>query len=134
MRKWLAPWLLLVITVAPLAVLFWAPYLPRLLWEGYPSATWPAPGSHVVLAGRHEPDSDIRVDTDASVFDPAGRRLFDEKRGRALLIFRDGHLRFEHYAGGVDRATPLNSYSMIKSLIGALGVEGTGGRPHRQPR
>jgi CubicO group peptidase (beta-lactamase class C family) len=54
------------------------------------------------------------------VFDPKGRRLFEEKDGKALLIFQGGKLRFEHYAQGFDKASRLNSYSMIKSLVGAL--------------
>jgi hypothetical protein len=33
------------------AALVYAPYLPRLLAEGYPQATWPAPGSYATVAG-----------------------------------------------------------------------------------
>ena len=120
MRKRLIPWLLLFAAAVPVLVLAWAPYLPRLLWEGYPSETWPAPGSHVVLAGGAQGGSNMRVHSQGSVFDSVGRRLFEEKHGRALLIFHDGRLRFEHYADGIDHATPLNSYSLIKSLVGAL--------------
>ncbi len=110
----------ILVVIAPAAVLAWAPHLPRLLWEGYPSETWPAPGTHVPVLGNGADDSAIVVDTGASAFDPDGRRLFEDNQGRALLIFHDGRLRFEHYADGIGPETRLNSYSLVKSLLGAL--------------
>ena len=117
-RGKLIPWLLVLAAIVPLAGLAWAPYLPRLMWEGYPGETWPAPGAHVVVAGGD--GTDLRTDTRASAFDPVGRRLFDDRQGRALLISHDSRLVFEHYAAGIDRATRLNSYSLVKSLVGVL--------------
>ena len=37
-----------------------------------------------------------------------------------LLALHKGRLVMEHYAPGVTQETRLNSYSMIKSLVGAL--------------
>ena len=49
-RKWLYLATLLLVA-APAAALAYAPYLPRLLWEGYPGATWPAHGSFGEIEG-----------------------------------------------------------------------------------
>jgi CubicO group peptidase (beta-lactamase class C family) len=100
------------------ATLLYAPYVPRLLWEGYPQATWPAPGSYAVIsgstktqrlpvAGRAKPNARLQA-------------LFDGTEGRALLAARGGRLVMEHYAPGIARDTRLNSYSLVKSLVGAL--------------
>lgn len=101
-----------------------APYLPRLLAEGYPSATWPAPGSFVSIAGAspRTPDEtpDERTAPKSLALDPQLAAAFDATKGRALLASRNGVLLVEHYAPGIGRQTRLNSYSMVKSLIGAL--------------
>ncbi|MDA7946118.1 MAG: beta-lactamase family protein [Hyphomicrobiaceae bacterium] len=52
--------------------------------------------------------------------DATARRLFSDKAGRALLIYQDGKLKLEHYANGIEPDARFNSYSMVKSLIGAL--------------
>lgn len=38
----------------------------------------------------------------------------------ALLVYRDGALALEHYEAGADETTRFNSFSMAKSLVGAL--------------
>jgi CubicO group peptidase (beta-lactamase class C family) len=118
-RKWL--YLIAALSVAaPAAALAYAPYLPRLLWEGYPVATWPAPGSYAEIDGgagsslpagqRHEPDEKLAA-------------LFGSTEGRAMLAARDGKIVMEHYAPGITRETKLNSYSMAKSLVGILALK-----------
>lgn len=104
--------------VLAVAAVIYAPYLPRLVREGYPRETWPAPGVFADLAGASggmAPESGSLAPPD-----PALRTLFDESKGRAILAMRDGRLVMEHYAEGVTRETWLNSYSMAKSLIGLL--------------
>ena len=100
------------------AALLYAPYLPRLIWEGYPQATWPAPGHYVRVeggAGTPVAAADVLRPPNAAL-----RAHFDEKQGRALLVARDGQIVMEHYAPGITRETRLNSYSLVKSLTGAL--------------
>ncbi|CAN1722302.1 Beta-lactamase-related domain-containing protein [Hyphomicrobium sp. 1Nfss2.1] len=119
-NKWLyLPALLLVI--APLAASAYAPYLPRLLWEGYPAATWPAPGTFAQIGGadeiapqRAEPIADPNAKLQAS---------FTETDGRAILAIHNGQIVMEHYAQGITRETKLNSYSLAKSLVGALTLK-----------
>jgi CubicO group peptidase (beta-lactamase class C family) len=116
-RKWLFATLGLCIACI-FGALLYAPYLPRLIEEGYPSATWPAPGSFAAVKGA----------PDRAVFEAAApiapnarlRTLFGESEGRALLAARGSKLVMEHYAPGITRETRLNSYSMVKSLVGAL--------------
>ena len=100
------------------AALLYAPYLPRLLAEGYPQATWPAPGSFATVEG--VPDAPVFEAAETAQPNARLRNLFEASDGRAILAARNGQLVMEHYAPGVTRETRLNSYSMIKSLVGAL--------------
>ena len=102
------------------AALSWAPYLPRLAFERYPQATWPAPGSFAVVPGGDAQAEDLAADTRGTVLDPQGRSLFEQKDGKAFLIFQRGKLRLEHYGEGAGPRSRFNSYSMVKSLVGAL--------------
>jgi CubicO group peptidase (beta-lactamase class C family) len=97
-----------------------APYFPRLVQEGYPKMTWPAQGSFADIGEGGRRAHDISRAPAQLKFDEAGRREFEDKGGNALLIYQDGALRFEHYATGVTAETRFNSYSMVKSLVGAL--------------
>lgn len=99
------------------SALSYAPYLPRLIEEGYPSETWPAPGSFAAVKGA---DKAVFAPVALSPPDDQLRSLFQEKEGRALLAAENGRLVMEHYAPGTARETRLNSYSMVKSLVGAL--------------
>ncbi len=101
--------------------LLYAPYLPRLMEEGYPRATWPAPGSFATVKG--VPDKTIFDAVAPIAPDAQLRTLFGSSEGRALLAAREGKLVMEHYAAGIGRETRLNSYSMVKSLIGALALK-----------
>lgn len=94
-----------------------APYLPRLLLEGFPAAQWPAPGYHAGIDGVANP---LKLAPAGLKPDPWAQRLFDQYGGKALLVFHKGTLKLEHYAPDVSIQTKFNSYSMAKSLIGAL--------------
>lgn len=119
-RRWLYLAVMLAAAV-PAAALAYAPYLPRLLWEGYPAATWPAHGSFAEIEG----GSGDALPTAEGQAGPNEKlaSLFAKTEGRAILAARDGRLAMEHYAPGITRETRLNSYSLAKSLIGALTLK-----------
>jgi CubicO group peptidase (beta-lactamase class C family) len=96
-----------------------APYLPRLVYEGFPGPVWPARGSFAEVAGAENVTPLAEALTSAPL-DPQLETLIDESGAMALLIVEDGTLRIEHYAEGITATTRLNSYSMVKSLVGAL--------------
>jgi CubicO group peptidase (beta-lactamase class C family) len=54
---------------------------------------------------------------DAAFSEPDPRR---RRRTRAIAVVRDGRLIAERYAPGFSAATPLNGWSMTKSVLGAL--------------
>ncbi len=109
--------MLLAVAALAVAAVLYAPYLPRLLLEGYPSPFWPAAGSFARIAGTDGAPPPI-----GSLAKP-GRELlelFDAAKGRAILVARDGQMVIEHYGAGIDRESRLNSYSLVKSLVGLL--------------
>ena len=57
---------------------------------------------------------------DVADLDPAAAAKFAAGGGRALIVSRKGEILLEHYADGIGPTDKLNSYSMMKSLIGAL--------------
>jgi CubicO group peptidase (beta-lactamase class C family) len=95
-----------------------APQVFRLAREGFPAPVWPAPGSFVTVAGVAVPADPPRG---AAPPDAALAR-FRDSGGRALLVDRGGTLQIEAYGPGIGRDTRLNSYSMVKSLVGALAL------------
>ena len=122
-RRRVFRWLLFVgavIVACITAALLYAPYLPRLLTERYPEPGWPANGNFATVdSGKASP---VKRDPNSRSRNLNGmaERLFAEKAGKALLIYQGGVLKLEHYADGVGAGERFNSYSMIKSLIGAL--------------
>jgi hypothetical protein len=54
---------------------------------------------------------------DAAFSEPDPRR---RRRTRAIVVVRDGRIAAERYAPGFSAATPLNGWSMAKSVLGAL--------------
>lgn len=110
---------ILVLSMA--GALAYAPYLPQLLLEGPPALIWNGKGTFVSVSGAQAP-RDIgggkAAQTHALTADL--QKLFTDTKGMALLVARAGHLEIEHYAQGVTPDTRFNSYSMAKSLIGAL--------------
>lgn len=95
-----------------------APYLPRLIDEGYPQLDWPAPGSFASFEGADSGQPFASVGT----LNDWSRQLFDAENanGKALLVYQGGTVKLAHYAEGVSATTRFNSYSMAKSLTGAL--------------
>lgn len=96
-----------------------APQVPTLLLEGFPDPVWPASGSFAEVAGVDEPE---RPATPRAL-NPEGQQLFDLSGGRAFIADVGGERLAETYALGLDRETRLNSYSLAKSLVGALAVK-----------
>ncbi len=101
--------------------LAYAPYLPSLALEGFPALTWSGRGAYAEIAGARTP-GDLHVSASAATTPlvPELATPFTEKGGKALLVYRDGALALEHYEAGADQTTRFNSFSMAKSLVGAL--------------
>lgn len=112
----------LLIVGATAGVVIGAPYLPRLLVEGYPAPVWPAYGAFATVAGGTA-EAILPPEVSGGQPNAALKSLFDESHGRALLVVHKGRLVFAHYADGITSDTKLNSYSMVKSLIGALTLK-----------
>ena len=113
--------LALVLAGAVTATLAYAPYLPQLVAEGVPPLTWPAPGHFATIQGAETP-RDLRI-VEAATSRPLPPDLaaaFSDKGGKALLVAHAGRLELERYAPGADAQTRFNSFSMAKSLVGAL--------------
>jgi CubicO group peptidase (beta-lactamase class C family) len=112
---WVAAGTLVAVLLAA-GVLAWrAPQVLALAAEGFPGAVWPVAGQFATVAGAGLPDPPAGPPAPQAALD----RLA-ESRGRALIAERHGVLIAEAYGPGIDRDTRLNSYSMVKSLIGAL--------------
>ena len=109
--------LVIVLAGAVTATLAYAPYLPQLIAEGVPPLAWPAPGHF----GSETP-RDLAIADDAATRPllPDLEAAFTEKSGKAFLVARAGRLELEHYAEGIAAETRFNSFSMAKSLVGAL--------------
>lgn len=121
MVRRIAFWTAGIFVAAFAAILGYAPYLPRLALEGFPSLVWSGAGTAATIEGVTSPlDLSLTdVATTTALVDDL-QEAFDANGGRALLVYRRGHLALEHYGAGTDEQTRLNSYSMAKSLIGAL--------------
>jgi CubicO group peptidase (beta-lactamase class C family) len=102
-------------------VLAYAPYLPRLLLEGYPAPRWPAPGAFATIEGAAVLNLMPVSTSQASRPLPSDlTQLLADSGAQALLVARRGVLELEHYAPGFDAAVKFNSFSMAKSLVGVL--------------
>ncbi len=109
-------WALALLVLALGLILWRAPQIAVLVGEGFPGAVWPVPGNFAPVAG-------AQIVTDppnAPAHPDAALNRLAESGGRALLFSQGGVLRAEAYGDGVGRKTLLNSYSMVKSLVGAL--------------
>lgn len=93
-----------------------APQVLVLAQEGFPGAIWPAAGTYATVDG-----ADLVAEPPAGAAPSApAKARFDESAGRALLTEQGGVLRTETYGDGITRDTRLNSFSLVKSLVGAL--------------
>ncbi|MEJ2123825.1 MAG: serine hydrolase [Alphaproteobacteria bacterium] len=115
-RKWLATLAVCVVILCGVALSF-APYLPRLLAEGFPAAHWPANGHYAEIIGVPKP---TKFKSAGLKPNPWAKQLFDTYGSKALLVFHKGQLKLEYYASDVSSQTKFNSYSMAKSLVGVL--------------
>lgn len=101
--------------------LAYAPYLPQLLLEGSPPLVLSERGHFAdVSGGPATRDLHLTDAASARTLVPELASTFVETDGAALLVYRDGELALEHYGPGYDADTRFNSYSMAKSLVGAL--------------
>jgi hypothetical protein len=80
-----------------------------------PPPAWKAPADAVPLP--HAELAALAPILDAAMTEPDLRRL---RRTRAVVVLRDGVIVGERYAPGITAATPLNGWSMTKSVTGAL--------------
>lgn len=110
-----------VLAVLTFGALAYAPYLPQLIAEGMPSLVGPGAGQFVSLNGAASARNlSHSVDAARRPLEPALAAAFSDTHGKALLVFRRGVLELEHYADGLGPDTRFNSFSMAKSLVGAL--------------
>ncbi|MGB3337535.1 MAG: serine hydrolase [Devosia sp.] len=120
MRKWIIG---IVVGLAVIlgSALAYAPYLPQMLLEGFPPLVFSGRGHFAPVAGAAVP-RDLHVARAAGEQElaPELATMFTDTGGAALLVYRDGALALEHYGPGFDAKTRFNSYSMAKSLVGAL--------------
>ena len=110
-----------VLAALTCAALAYAPYLPQLIAEGVPPLVGPGVGHFASLAGAAAPrDLSPSLDAAERPLDPTLATAFSGAHGKALLVSRRGSLKLEHYADGLNSDTRFNSFSMAKSLVGAL--------------
>ncbi|MBW4656794.1 MAG: beta-lactamase family protein [Kaiparowitsia implicata GSE-PSE-MK54-09C] len=114
---------LLVFTIAfMLAGVFglhaFAPYLTTLVLEGSPTLIWRGAGHYAVVPGAPRPS--WPQNSPIAELEPDLNSRFIESGGVALLAARDGKLVLERYGTGTNPETRLNSFSIAKSLVGAL--------------
>ncbi len=83
--------------------------------EALPSVPVPAPAPSAELPSSEAPE--LRAVLDAALTEPDQARV---RRTRAIVVLRDGVVVGERYAPGISAATPLNGWSMTKSVMGAL--------------
>lgn len=93
------------------------PQVPILLWEGFPPEVWTGAGRYAHVEGVKDEDT-----VDAPAIPTAAQNRFEAAAGRALLVDQGGKRVFESYGQGFGPADRFNSYSLVKSLIGALVV------------
>lgn len=109
----------LIVFAGIAGALAFAPYLPRLIWEGGPGLTWSDRSHYVDVPGANPPMGLVEA-MPSAMPNAALHKLLAEGGGTALLLMRDGRLVLEYYAPGNGPETRFNSFSMVKSLVGAL--------------
>ena len=103
-----------VLALAGGGLMLFAPQVPALWHEGFPPPVWTGEGRFALVEG-----PDLPLSKGAPLPAPAVQR-FEASEGRALLVMRDGHLLHEVYGPGIGPGTRLNSYSLVKSLVGVM--------------
>jgi len=104
----------LVFAVA--AVFVFQPHLLRAFQEGFPSPVWPASGNFATVKG-----SETRLPEKLTAsLTPRLLQLLSDSQARQLLVLYRGSVVIEQTVAGVSATDKFNSYSMVKSLVGAL--------------
>lgn len=102
------------------AALLTVPHLKGLIAEGAPGRVWPASGSFAIVEGAPSAIVDPTYARSARVLPSELSSLFDQSGGQGLLVFQGGVIQLSHFAEGFGPDVRFNSFSMVKSLIGAL--------------
>ena len=113
-----------VFAMALLAFVFTPAHVIQLAFEGFPQPQGPVPDQYATLSGAKKTYSFQSLANPNRSIDKSAEELFSQSGGKALLIHHNGALAFEHYGIGVDMQ--LNSYSIVKSLVGALVLRAHG--------
>ena len=94
------------------------PYIAIAFTEGFPAPTWPAKGTFINV-GSGAKKFPLPVEKDNT---PTKRlqAIFNDSQGSSLLVVRNGIIELELNKTGVAKTTQFNSYSLVKSLMGAL--------------
>lgn len=119
-RRKLMTWITLalgVIVAGCIAIAVAAPHTPKLVLEGYPAKVWPARGSFAEVLGVTENTAQTGIASAKVQLPP---NLGDDSGTNALLVYQRGQIVLEHYSGKFNVQTRFNSFSMVKSLVGAL--------------
>lgn len=114
-RAFAAIALILSFSLGSIAV--FAPQVFVLATEGFPSETWTGRGSFVTVRGVRQ--ADRQTGTEIS---PEAKARFEAAEGRALLVQQGDRLVYESYSADLSANDRLNSFSLVKSLVGALVV------------
>ena len=110
---------LVLLVVAAGTALAFNPHLAWLLREGFPDEEWPASGSFATIEGAARDADDARPVS----FPAEAIERFEASGGRALLVARADGTIHEHYGAGYGRKDRFNSFSLVKSLVGALSLK-----------
>jgi len=98
-------------------ILVSSPQVLILLREGYPPHILADFGAGYLGVG----GGTARLERgDPRPMTPRLGELFSASNGEALLVVQRGKVTLEQYAAGYDADTAFNSFSMVKSLVGAL--------------
>ncbi len=97
-----------------LATLWAAPQIPVLWSEGFPAPVWDGKAQVVEVDGQSSPLPPAAPPSGAA------HQRFEGSGGRALLAMRGTQVIAEAYGPGITRDTQLNSYSLVKTLVGVL--------------
>lgn len=104
------------VAVGLLVLWAFAPQVLVLAREGFPASVLTDRGTYAVVKGAEA----AALPRDLRPVPGSADARFAQSGGRALLVMQDGALVMERYGNGADRDTRLNSYSLVKSLVGAL--------------
>ncbi len=121
-RTWFRRLFLLaaVVLVLVVVLLFRYPWSAAAIRESFPDRTWPA-GGEFVDGGRAAAEPPQRVRTVKPTDDFIG--MFEASGGRAQIVMREGEVVNSIFGFRDDPTTKLNSFSMVKSLVGVLTLQ-----------